>query len=196
MHTTHLLPVSPSMHCSGGGVPAGGYLPRGCTCLGVYLPRAGVPAQGGPTQGGVPAWGGVPAQGVPAQILPPGEQNSWHTLLKILPCPKLRLRSVIRNVKFVMFLFLILLQSAEAQVSFNSSIVKMKEAGLIDRWRTIWSRSPTPCTPPSTDPAQAMRLPAVSGIFLLVLGLSTVAVIVLCVEICVFKKRRNMYRDN
>ena len=95
-----------------------------------------------------------------------------------------------------MFLFLILLQSAEAQVSFNSSIVKMKEAGLIDRWRTIWWRSPTPCTPPSTDPAQAMRLPAVSGIFLLVLGLSTVAVIVLCVEICVFKKRRNMYRDN
>ena len=33
-------------------------------------------------------------------------------------------------------------------------------------------------------------------IFLLVLGLSAVAIIVLCVEICVFKKRRNMYRDN
>ena len=25
---------------------------------------------------------------------PPCEQNSWHTLLKILPCPKLRLRAV------------------------------------------------------------------------------------------------------
>ena len=185
MHTTHLLPVSPSMHCSGGGVPA-----WGCTCPGqVYLPRGNFPR-------GVYLPGGVY---LPRGYLPrysPREQNSWHTLLKILPCPKLRLRSVIRNVKFVMFLFLILRQSAEAQVSFNSSIVKMKEAGLIDRWRTIWWRSPTPCTPPSTDSAQAMRLPAVSGIFLLVLGLSAVAIIVLCVEIFVFKKRRNMYRDN
>ena len=33
--------------------------------------------------------------GVPAQVLPPRGQNSWHTLLKILPCPKLRLRAVI-----------------------------------------------------------------------------------------------------
>ena len=68
MRTARLLPVSPSMHCSGRsclvlgrGVPAwvpGGYLPgpggctwsRGCTCpvLGVYLP--------GP--GGVPDWSG------------------------------------------------------------------------------------------------------------------------------------------
>ena len=35
--------------------------------------------------------GGVPARGgVPAQVLPHCEQNSWHTQLKILPCPKLR----------------------------------------------------------------------------------------------------------
>ena len=26
------------------------------------------------------------------------EQNSWHTLLKILPCPKLRLRAVIKYI--------------------------------------------------------------------------------------------------
>ena len=47
MRTGRLLPVSPSMHCSGGGcVPAREvYLPGGCTCLG------GVPAQWD-----VPAW--------------------------------------------------------------------------------------------------------------------------------------------
>ena len=66
MHTTHLLPVSPNMHCSwlvflpgwvylpkgctcpGRGVPAqgeGGYLPRGCTCLGQYLPRYSLPCE-------------------------------------------------------------------------------------------------------------------------------------------------------
>ena len=55
MRTARLLPVSPSMHCSGG-----------CTCLG------GVPARGVYLPGGLPARGGVPAQrGVPAQVLPP-----------------------------------------------------------------------------------------------------------------------------
>ena len=42
----------------------------------------------------------------------------------------------------------------------------MKEAGLIDRWRSIWWRSPTACTPPSADPAQAMQLqPSVASSF-------------------------------
>ena len=54
-----------------GGVPA-----RGCTCPGGYLP------------GGCTCLGGT-CPGTPL------EQNSWHTLLKILPCPKLRLRVVI-----------------------------------------------------------------------------------------------------
>ena len=35
---------------------------------------------------------------VHAGIAPPREQNSWHTLVKILPCPKLRLRAV--NITF------------------------------------------------------------------------------------------------
>ena len=47
MRTARLLPVSSSMHCSWGSVPAQGgvctcpgvYLPRESTCLGVYLPR-------------------------------------------------------------------------------------------------------------------------------------------------------------
>ena len=30
----------------------------------------------------------------PPPHMPPRGQNSWHTLLKILPCPKLRLRAV------------------------------------------------------------------------------------------------------
>ena len=79
MHTAHLLPISPSMHCS-----RGVYLPRGwCTCPG------GVPAQeevymaeGVSVQGGVPAlvvylprgvylpWGCTWLGGVPAQVLP------------------------------------------------------------------------------------------------------------------------------
>ena len=50
MRTARLLPVSPNMHCSGGGdVPARGGVPAlgGCTCPGgVYLP-CGVPALGG-----------------------------------------------------------------------------------------------------------------------------------------------------
>ena len=56
MRTARLLPVSPSMHCSGG-----------CTCQrGVYLPAGG----------GVPEGvGGVPARGVPAQVPPLCEQN-------------------------------------------------------------------------------------------------------------------------
>ena len=121
MHTTRLLPVSPSMHCSKGVyLPGKGegictcpevYLPGGCTCPGrgvylpvvVYLPRGYLPREV-PVQGGVPSHGGVPSQGgtctggVPVQggVTCPGtpppptcEQNSWDTLLKILPCPNL-----------------------------------------------------------------------------------------------------------
>ena len=91
----------------GGGVylPRGVCLPRRCTCTG------GVPAQGVylPGGSGVPAQGGVPVQGgtcpgrvyLPGGYLPasPHGQNSWHTLLKILPCPKLRLRAVISELE-------------------------------------------------------------------------------------------------
>ena len=58
MRTARLLPISPSMHCSGGytcwggGTCQGVYLPRVCTCLGVHLPR------------GCTCPGGVPSQGV------------------------------------------------------------------------------------------------------------------------------------
>ena len=57
--------------------------------------------KGAVCSGGVPDPGEVSAPrgclfrgGVPGQVLPPRGQNSWHTLLKILPCPKLRLRAV------------------------------------------------------------------------------------------------------
>ena len=33
-------------------------------------------------------------------VYPPCEQNSWQTLLKILPCPKLRLRAVTTWISF------------------------------------------------------------------------------------------------
>ena len=55
MRTARLLPVFPTMHCSWGG----GYLPRGFTCLDVYLP------------GGVPAQGGVPTRGCNCPGTPP-----------------------------------------------------------------------------------------------------------------------------
>ena len=90
LHTARLLTISQhalwprGCTCPRGGVPAWGYLPGGCTCLGgvpaqgvVYLPRGyllgvylpgGVPAQGVYLlgvylpgvylPGGVPAWGG------------------------------------------------------------------------------------------------------------------------------------------
>ena len=70
MRTARLLPVFPSMHCPG-GVPAQGvYPPGGCTYSGGL--------DGGCTCSGTPH----------------SKQNSLHTPLKILPCPKLRLRLV------------------------------------------------------------------------------------------------------
>ena len=127
MHTAHLLPVSPSMHCS-----QGVYLPWG-TCPG-GVPARGVPAQEGCTcQRGVTAWG-VPAQGVylPKGVYLPGEVparrvcpggylpggvylpggctctgvylpryyptvNRMTDRCKILPCPRLHLRPVIKH---------------------------------------------------------------------------------------------------
>ena len=82
MRAARLMPVSPSVHCSWGCVPARGctcpgvcvpaqgcvYLPGGCTCLGgvpaqgVYLPW-GCTCPGGCTCQGVYLLGGVPARG-------------------------------------------------------------------------------------------------------------------------------------
>ena len=126
MCTARLMPVSPSMHCSQMDVPAQGvYLPGG----NVYLPGGwGVPGWGCTGLGGCICWGwvylargctclgGVPAQGeylpggyllgdAPAQVLPCCEQNSWHMLLKVLPCPKLRLRAV--NIHHAEFTILV-----------------------------------------------------------------------------------------
>ena len=99
MHTARLLPVCPSMHCSGVYLVLGGYLLGGCTwsrggCTWsweVYLP-GGVPARGVYLPGGC-TWPG----GICPGTSPPCGQNSWHTLLKILPCPKLRLRAVTKQ---------------------------------------------------------------------------------------------------
>ena len=85
-----------------GGVPGPGgctclvwgvYLvPGGCTCLvpGGYLPGRRVNL----VPGGVPAWsrGGCTWSGTPLLW------TEWHTLMKILPCPKLRLRAVIKGL--------------------------------------------------------------------------------------------------
>ena len=78
MRTARLLPVSPSMHCSPGVVPAWGvylpvgvYQPRGCTCpewvylpRGMYLPGGLYLPRGVYLPGGVYLCGDVPARGV------------------------------------------------------------------------------------------------------------------------------------
>ena len=90
MRTARLLPVSPSMHCSGGGVPGlgvylvwGVYLPGGCTCPGVYLVRGCTCSRGvylPRGEGGVPAPGGVYLPGgVPAQVPPLPPWTEWQT---------------------------------------------------------------------------------------------------------------------
>ena len=81
MHTARLLTVSPSMHCAGGSA-------RGGSCM--------VP--GGLLHGGVPGLGGGGILACTEAHSPCG-QNCWHTLLKILPCPKLRLRAVIKTAR-------------------------------------------------------------------------------------------------
>ena len=53
MRTARLLPVSPSMHCAGGG---GGGICSGGVCSGGRVPASG-------PGGCVPALGGVPASG-------------------------------------------------------------------------------------------------------------------------------------
>ena len=95
--------------CLFGGVPAWsrwGVCSWGVPGLGGLPDPGGVPGPGGR----VPGLGGWGACLVPEEMPGPRgvgwypsmhwgrhprrEQNSWHTLLKILPCPKLRLRAV------------------------------------------------------------------------------------------------------
>ena len=104
-----------------GGLPArevsllgGCLLPRGCLLPGGCLPprRGCLPAGGSPCQGGLLlggclllGWclppGGLPAGGVPPSRGSPWWETpplltEWQTGVKILPCPKLRLRAVIK----------------------------------------------------------------------------------------------------
>ena len=83
MHTSCLLPVSPSMHCTGGAWSQGVSAPRGVPGPGVRggwcLPLVpGVSALGVPCPGGVPASG--PKGGVSQHAMgqTPCEQNHRH----------------------------------------------------------------------------------------------------------------------
>ena len=104
MRTARLLPVFPSMHCWGCTCSWGVYLVPG----GVYLVLGGVP---GPEEvylvpGCVPGRGGWTrsrgcpwSSGVYLVLLGYMPRHSplwteWQTGVKILPCPKLRLRAV------------------------------------------------------------------------------------------------------
>ena len=88
------------------------YIPVGCVPPACWLYFPACTAQGVSALGGVCSMdgclllggvcsGGCLLRGVSQHALrqkPPCIQNSWHTVLKILPCPKLRLRAVTKNV--------------------------------------------------------------------------------------------------
>ena len=72
-----------------GGTWSGVYMvPGGCTWSWGYLVRGAVPGPRGMYL--VPSGVYLVPGGYLPRYSPPHEQNSWHTLLKILPCPKLR----------------------------------------------------------------------------------------------------------
>ena len=102
MHTARALTVSPSMLCAGGECLLWGCLPP---CV----------------------WGGACSRGgrvVCQHALrqaPPCEQNSWHTLMKILPCPKLRLRAVMMALQ-KLHKFTLSESTRLCYLSFSSSI--------------------------------------------------------------------------
>ena len=91
MHTAHSLTMGGGFTCLGcvpvqGGVPAWEvYLPRGCTCRGLYLPR------GVPSLGSVYLPGDVPARGYLPRYspLPPWTEFLTHATENIT-LPQLR----------------------------------------------------------------------------------------------------------
>ena len=113
MRTARSLTVSPSMLCKGGGASWGGVSSQRGICASSWgtsaSPRQvssqrGSPVGGSPVLGGqrgaeglLPGGASSQGGGYPSMHWgrpPPCGQNSWHTLLKILPCPKLRWRAV------------------------------------------------------------------------------------------------------
>ena len=80
--------------CPGGSLSwgvsvPGGLCPRGVSAGGVSVPGGSL-SRGGVCLGGVCPGGHVACKA--CWDTPPCEQNSWQTPMKILPCPKLRLR--------------------------------------------------------------------------------------------------------
>ena len=72
----------------------------------------------------------------------------------------------------------------------------MREAGLIDRWRSHWWRPPTSCPSTHSGSARAMHMTSLTGIFLAVVALSLVALFVFTIEYSMFKSRRKSYITN
>ena len=72
----------------------------------------------------------------------------------------------------------------------------MREAGLIDRWRSQWWRPPTSCPSTHSGSARAMHMTSLTGIFLVVVSLSLVALFMFSIEYYMFKNRRKSYITN
>ena len=128
MHTARSLTVSPSMHCAGGSASGGCLLPEGgCLLQGVVSQHA-----------------------LKQTYRPSCGQNSWHTPMKILPCPKLRLRAVTRRIRLSSselscspeilgrFVSFILLHNSESFVNFSLLTYFFKNVleDLSNFWRT------------------------------------------------------------
>ncbi|XP_070180286.1 glutamate receptor ionotropic, kainate 3-like [Littorina saxatilis] len=65
----------------------------------------------------------------------------------------------------------------------NYNIMKMQEAGLMDKWRQRWWSSPDPCTSSGrTSAAKELDWPSLSGLFYIFLGVASVSVLLRILE--------------
>ncbi|PVD37584.1 hypothetical protein C0Q70_00180 [Pomacea canaliculata] len=72
----------------------------------------------------------------------------------------------------------------------NYNIMKMQEAGLIDKWKQIWWSSADSCdTNSRTSDAKELDLQSLSGIFCIFLGVALVAVLIKVLEIAFAKPK-------
>ena len=81
----HACPPQPCMPCTTTYAPPPNHVPPYQPCMPLATTHPPQPHTPSPP---------------PGNHAPPCGQNCWHTLLKILPCPKLRLRAVLNNGSF------------------------------------------------------------------------------------------------
>nr|KAG5713493.1 hypothetical protein BaRGS_025041 [Batillaria attramentaria] len=72
----------------------------------------------------------------------------------------------------------VLQEDAPYMEVINYNIMKMHEAGLVDKWRQRWWSSPDPCTNTDrTSAAKKLDWPSLSGLFYIFLGTASVSIL-------------------